>query len=71
MFDAEHNLIVCNKTYVQMYALTPELSQPGTPLRVIDQYRGAIGNSALVNPEQVAAEKPQSQPARLRPSPRS
>jgi diguanylate cyclase (GGDEF)-like protein len=56
MFDAEHNLIVCNKTYVQMYALTPELSQPGTPLRVIDQYRGAIGNSALVNPEQVAAE---------------
>jgi diguanylate cyclase (GGDEF)-like protein len=56
MFDAEHNLIVCNKTYVQMYALTPELAQPGTPLRVIDQYRGAIGNSALVNPEQVAAE---------------
>jgi diguanylate cyclase (GGDEF)-like protein len=56
MFDAEHNLIVCNKTYVQMYALTPELAQPGTPLRVIDQYRAAIGNGALANPEQVAAE---------------
>ena len=27
MFDAEQKLIVCNKTYVQMYALTPELSQ--------------------------------------------
>jgi diguanylate cyclase (GGDEF)-like protein len=56
MFDAEHNLIVCNKTYVQMYALTLELAQPGTPLRVIDQYRAAIGNGALANPEQVAAE---------------
>jgi diguanylate cyclase (GGDEF)-like protein len=56
MFDAEHNLIVCNKTYVQMYALTPELSAPGAPLSAIDAYRATIGNGALVNPEQVAAE---------------
>ena len=44
MFDAEQKLIVCNKTYVQMYALTPELSQPGTLLQIIDSYRSRIGN---------------------------
>ena len=56
MFDAEHNLIVCNQTYVQMYSLTPELSQPGVSLPAIDGYRVKIGNGALANPEQVAAE---------------
>jgi diguanylate cyclase (GGDEF)-like protein len=55
MFDAEQKLIVCNKTYVQMYALTPELSRPGTSLQVIDVYRAKIGNAALANPEQMAA----------------
>src|SRR5690242_5160141 len=56
MFDAEHNLIVCNQTYVQMYSLTPELSQPGVSLPAIDGYRVKIGNGALANPEQIAAE---------------
>ena len=55
MFDAEHRLIVCNRTYMQMYGLTPELGRPGTPLRAIDIYRVSIGNSAIANPEQVAA----------------
>jgi diguanylate cyclase (GGDEF)-like protein len=55
MFDAEHNLIVCNQTYVQMYSLTPELSQPGASLQGIDGYRAKIGNAALANPEQLAA----------------
>ncbi len=55
MFDAEQKLIVCNKTYVQMYALTPELAKPGTLLQAIENYRASIGNSAIANPEQVAA----------------
>ena len=55
MLDAEQKLIVCNKTYVQMYALTPELSRPGTSLQAIDMYRARIGNAALANPEQMAA----------------
>jgi diguanylate cyclase (GGDEF)-like protein len=32
MFDAEQRLIVCNKSYRQMYALPEELTQPGTRL---------------------------------------
>jgi diguanylate cyclase (GGDEF)-like protein len=55
MFDAEQKLIVCNKTYVQMYALTPELSKPGILLQSIENYRAAIGNRAIANPEQMAA----------------
>jgi diguanylate cyclase (GGDEF)-like protein len=35
MFDREHRLIICNERYAQMYGLSPELTQPGTPLRHI------------------------------------
>jgi diguanylate cyclase (GGDEF)-like protein len=55
MFDAEQKLIVCNKTYVQMYALTPNLSKPGVLLQAIENYRATIGNGAIANPEQMAA----------------
>src|SRR3954470_558048 len=55
MFDAEQKLIVCNKTYVQMYALTPELSKPGILLQAIENYRATVGNGAIANPEQIAA----------------
>ena len=55
MFDAEQKLIVCNKTYVDMYNLTPELSRPGVLLQKIENYRTTIGNGAIANPEQAAA----------------
>jgi diguanylate cyclase (GGDEF)-like protein len=55
MFDAELKLIVCNKTYVEMYGLTAALSRPGTHLQAIENYRASIGNGAIANPEQVAA----------------
>jgi diguanylate cyclase (GGDEF)-like protein len=55
MFDAEQKLIVCNRTYVQMYGLTPELSRPGTALQAIENYRASVGNAAIANPEQMAA----------------
>src|SRR6185295_2337986 len=38
MFDAEQNLVVCNKLYTEMYGLTPDQVAPGTPLqRIADQ----------------------------------
>jgi len=55
MFDAEQKLIVCNKTYVQMYALPPDLSKPGILLQTIENYRATVGNGAIANPEQMAA----------------
>jgi len=42
MFDAEQKLIVCNKTYVQMYALPSELSKPGILLQAIENYRATV-----------------------------
>jgi len=41
MFDADQNLIVCNETYAEMYALPPELTTPGTKLHLIEDYRAA------------------------------
>ena len=38
MFDADQRLIVCNKSYRQMYALPEELTRPGTPLADIVRY---------------------------------
>src|SRR3954468_14454644 len=55
MFDAEQKLIVCNKTYVEMYGLTTELSKPGVMLQAIENYRATVGNGAIANPEQMAA----------------
>src|SRR6476619_5282090 len=55
MFDAEQKLIVCNKTYVQMYALSTELAKPGTLLQAIENYRASVGNGAIATPEHVAA----------------
>jgi len=55
MFDAEQKLIVCNKTYVQMYDLPQELAQPGVVLQAIENHRASVGNNAIANPEQVAA----------------
>ena len=70
MFDAEHKLIVCNKTYAQMYDLPPTLAKPGTTLEAIDGYREVVGNSPLAAPEQLAAawRGPRCRPPR---SPRS
>src|SRR5690349_12787140 len=38
MFDARQRLIVCNKSYREMYALPEELTRPGTPLADIVRY---------------------------------
>src|SRR5262249_28758553 len=43
MFDAEQRLIVCNRRYAEMYALTPEQVKPGTTVREILQHRIANG----------------------------
>ncbi len=39
MFDAEQNLIICNRRYAELYDLNPEHTAAGTPLRTILQAR--------------------------------
>ena len=38
MFDHEHRLVVCNKTYADIYSLPEELTHPGTPFADILSY---------------------------------
>jgi diguanylate cyclase (GGDEF)-like protein len=45
MFDRDQRLVVCNKRYGEMYALTPEQTKPGTTLRSILEARVSAGIS--------------------------
>jgi diguanylate cyclase (GGDEF)-like protein len=45
MFDRNQRLVVCNRTYAEMYALSPEQTAPGTTLRSILEARVAAGQS--------------------------
>jgi diguanylate cyclase (GGDEF)-like protein len=48
MVDGERRLIVCNRRFVEMFALRPELSLPGTPLdQLIETGEPAPENAAL------------------------
>ena len=71
MFDAEQKLIVCNKTYVQMYALTAELAQAGHAApgdRELSRERSATAPLPIRSRWR---RRPRSTPARPPPSPRS
>jgi diguanylate cyclase (GGDEF)-like protein/PAS domain S-box-containing protein len=43
MFDAQARLVICNRRYVEMYGLPPDIVKPGVPLRDLLRYRVAIG----------------------------
>ena len=43
MFDAQERLMVCNKPYVDMYALPGELARPGTAHCALWDYRERQG----------------------------
>ncbi|HEX8164620.1 MAG TPA: PAS-domain containing protein, partial [Beijerinckiaceae bacterium] len=43
MYDADGQLIVCNRRYAELYRLPPELVLPGTPIVAIVEHRLAVG----------------------------
>ena len=43
MFDANERLVVCNKRYMEMYKLAPEVAKPGTTLTALLEFRVANG----------------------------
>ncbi len=61
MFDADQRLIVCNKSYREMYALPEELTRPGTPLADIVRYHvkhetGRDGDAEVAGQQRWIAE---------------
>jgi diguanylate cyclase (GGDEF)-like protein/PAS domain S-box-containing protein len=55
MFDAQARLVICNRRYVEMYRLPPEIVKPGVPLRDLLRYRAAIGTFSG-DPDEYTAE---------------
>ncbi|MGD0723669.1 MAG: EAL domain-containing protein [Roseiarcus sp.] len=47
MFDQDRRLILCNAAYAALYALPPELTAAGTPLKRILDHRAALGSEPL------------------------
>ena len=43
MFDAQSRLVLCNRRYLEMYNLSPEVVKPGCTLREIVEYRKRAG----------------------------
>ena len=43
MFDANAQLVFCNKRYIEMYGLSPEIVVPGCGLRELLDHRRAVG----------------------------
>ena len=43
MFDADARLVLCNRRYIEMYNLSPEVVKPGITLRDIVEHRQAAG----------------------------
>ncbi|MGH6922192.1 MAG: EAL domain-containing protein [Propylenella sp.] len=51
MFDADKALIICNERYGEMYKLPPELTEPGTKLGAMLEYRVKSGVYPGENPD--------------------
>jgi methyl-accepting chemotaxis protein len=43
MFDKNERLVICNKRYIELYKLTPEVSQPGVTIADMLKFRAANG----------------------------
>src|SRR5581483_2213529 len=43
MFDSETRLIFCNKRYLELYGLSPEIAKPGASLRQLLDHRAERG----------------------------
>ncbi len=55
MFDASARLVVCNKRYLEIYGLPPDIVKPGAKLEDIVRLRAKSGSLAL-DPEAYRAE---------------
>jgi len=51
MFDAEARLVICNRRYLEMYGLSPDVVKPGCSLLELLHHRTALG-SFSADPEQ-------------------
>jgi len=53
MIDAEHNVIVCNRRYLQIFGFSPDEVKPGISMREVMRRTVARGNQTAMNAEQL------------------
>jgi diguanylate cyclase (GGDEF)-like protein len=56
MFDSSDRLVVCNRRYLDMYGLSPDVVRPGGTLREIVEHRAATGSFCADDIEQYIAD---------------
>src|SRR5450631_180790 len=56
MFDSSAQLVVCNRRYLKMYGLSPDIVRPGCTLRELLRHRAEIGSAVSDEPEQYISE---------------
>src|SRR5471032_571729 len=56
MFDSSGRLVVCNRRYLKMYGLSPDIVRPGCTLRELLRHRAEIGSSVADDSEQYITE---------------
>ncbi|MBV8752985.1 MAG: PAS-domain containing protein [Hyphomicrobiales bacterium] len=53
MIDAEHNVIVCNRRYLEIFGFSPDVVRPGTPMREVMRMSVARGNQTAMSAEEL------------------
>src|SRR5262249_61109761 len=53
MFDSHLDVIVCNRRYIEMYGLSPDIVKPGVSMREVMEHSCAIGNHPDTTPAQL------------------
>ena len=49
MFDRSGRLVLCNRRYIEMYGLSPDVVRPGCTVRQLVDHRVARGSLALAD----------------------
>jgi diguanylate cyclase (GGDEF)-like protein/PAS domain S-box-containing protein len=55
MIDAEHNVIVCNRRYLEMFGFSPDKVKPGMSMRDVMRHTVALGNQTQMNADELYA----------------
>jgi len=56
MFDAGERLVVCNRRYLEMYRLSPDVVHPGCTLRELVAHRANAGSLSSCDPDRYCSE---------------
>jgi signal transduction histidine kinase len=57
MYDAEQRLIICNRRYLEMYRLSPEIVKPGVALSDVMVHSASVGNYTEEEARRVLRER--------------